>query len=96
MIYKGDWVPDAANLLKQARQMGITLPFAHIILDEPNFLHEVGVEGTKGLVQLSQYGPGTGNPALGLRQRSRRTSMKPERRSQVDSAICQGSITRFG
>ena len=56
VVYTGDWIPDAANLLKQARQMGIFLPFAHIFLDEPNFLHEVGVEGTKGLVQLSQYG----------------------------------------
>lgn len=56
VIYTGDWIPDAANLLKQARQMGITLPFANIFLDEPNFLHEVGVEGTKGLVHLSQYG----------------------------------------
>ncbi len=64
VIYTGDWIPDAANLLKQARQMGITLPFAHIFLDEPNFLHEVGVEGTKGLVQLSQYGPAGGNPAF--------------------------------
>jgi branched-chain amino acid transport system substrate-binding protein len=54
VVYTGDWIPDAANLLKQARQMGITLPFAHIFLDEPNFLNEVGVEGTKGLVQLSQ------------------------------------------
>jgi ABC-type branched-subunit amino acid transport system substrate-binding protein len=54
VVYTGDWIPDAANLLKQARQMGITLPFAHIFLDEPNFLHEVGVEGTKGLVHLSQ------------------------------------------
>lgn len=55
-IYTGDWIPDAANLLKQARQMGITLPFIHIFLDEPNFLHAVGVEGTKGLVHVSQYG----------------------------------------
>jgi branched-chain amino acid transport system substrate-binding protein len=54
VIYTGDWIPDAANLLKQARQMGIRLPFAHIFLDEPNFLHEVGVEGTQGLVQVSQ------------------------------------------
>ena len=59
VVYTGDWIPDAANLLKQARQMGIKLPFAHIFLDEPNFLHEVGVEGTKGLVQLSQYGTET-------------------------------------
>ncbi len=56
VIYTGDWIPDAANLLKQARQMGIKLPFAEIFLDEPNFLHEVGVEGTKGLIHLSQYG----------------------------------------
>jgi ABC-type branched-subunit amino acid transport system substrate-binding protein len=56
VVFTGDWIPDAANLLKQARQAGVTLPFAHIFLDEPNFLHEVGVEGTKGLVQISQYG----------------------------------------
>lgn len=62
VIYTGDWIPDAANLLKQARQMGIKLPFAHIFLDEPNFLHEVGVEGTNGLVQLSQFG--TDGPAF--------------------------------
>jgi branched-chain amino acid transport system substrate-binding protein len=55
VVFTGDWIPDAANLLKQARQMGIALPFAHIFLDEPNFLHEVGVEGTKGLIQVSQY-----------------------------------------
>ena len=54
-IYTGDWIPDAANLLKQARQMGITLPIANIFLDEPNMLHEVGVEGTKGLLNISQY-----------------------------------------
>ena len=56
VIYTGDWMPDAANLLKQSRQMGITLPFAQIYMTEPNMLHEVGVEGTKGLVELSQYG----------------------------------------
>ena len=62
VIFTGDWIPDAANLLKQARQMGITLPFAHIFLNEPNLLNEVGVEGTKGLVQISQYG--TENPVF--------------------------------
>ncbi len=55
VIYTGDWSPDAGNLLKQARQMGIMLPFANIYMDEPNSLHEVGVEGTKGLVNLSCY-----------------------------------------
>lgn len=61
-IYTGDWIPDAANLLKQARQMGITLPIANTFLDEPNMLHDVGVEGTKGLVNISQYG--TENPSF--------------------------------
>ena len=62
VVYTGDWIPDAANLLKQARQMGLMLPFAHTFLDEPNFLHEVGVEGTKGNLQISQYG--APNPAF--------------------------------
>jgi len=55
VIYTGDWIPDAANLLKQARQMGVKLPFAHVFMDEPNFLHEVGVEGTKGMIGISVY-----------------------------------------
>jgi len=55
-IYTGDWIPDVANLLKQARKMGVTLPFINTFIDEPNFLHEVGVEGTKGLLNISQYG----------------------------------------
>ncbi len=52
VIMTGDWLPDAGNLLKQARQMGLTLPFANIYMDDPNMLHEVGVEGTKGLVHV--------------------------------------------
>ena len=55
VIYTGDWVPDSANLLKQARQMGIKLPFANIFMNEPNMLHEVGVDGTIGLVNIDQY-----------------------------------------
>jgi branched-chain amino acid transport system substrate-binding protein len=60
VIYTGDWIPDAANLLKQARQMGIKLPFANTFMDEPNFLHSVGVAGTNGLVHISQYGADPG------------------------------------
>ncbi len=33
VIYTGDWIPDAANLLKQSRQMGITLPFANTFIN---------------------------------------------------------------
>lgn len=56
VVYTGDWIPDAANLLVQARQMGLDLPFANIFINNPPFLHQVGVEGTKGLVHLEQYG----------------------------------------
>lgn len=56
VIFTGDWIPDAENLLVQARQMGVPLPFANLFLDEPNMLHRVGVDGTVGLVHVSQYG----------------------------------------
>ena len=55
VIFTGDWLPDAGNLLKQARQMGIMLPFANVYVDEPNYLNETGIEGTKGLVNISAY-----------------------------------------
>lgn len=55
VIYTGDWVPDSSNLLKQARQMGIKLPFAQAFMSEPNSLQDVGVEGTKGLIHIDLY-----------------------------------------
>jgi branched-chain amino acid transport system substrate-binding protein len=33
VIYTGDWVPDGSNLVKQARDMGITLPIANLYAD---------------------------------------------------------------
>ena len=56
VIFTGDFMPDGANLVKQARQLGVTLPFAHMYLDDPPFLMDVGVKGTNGLIYLSQYG----------------------------------------
>jgi ABC-type branched-subunit amino acid transport system substrate-binding protein len=55
VIYTGDFVPDAANLLKQSRQMGIMLPFAGLFMNDPNFLHEVGVEMSKGIVNIDMH-----------------------------------------
>jgi ABC-type branched-subunit amino acid transport system substrate-binding protein len=49
VIYTGDWNPDALNLLKQARQMGIKLPMAQIFVTDPVALSSVGIEGSKGL-----------------------------------------------
>lgn len=55
VIFSGDWIPDAGNLLKQARQMGINIPVANLFIDTPEFLHEIGVEGTKGLQNLNPF-----------------------------------------
>ena len=54
VIYTGDWTPDSGNLLKQARQMGIKLPIADVFMNEPNELHDIGIEGTKGIVCIDQ------------------------------------------
>ena len=64
VIFTGDWLPDAGNLLKQSRQANVMLPFANIYMDEPNSLHEVGVEGTSGLTNLSTFN--TANPQFQL------------------------------
>ncbi len=56
VVFTGDWYPDAGNLFKQARQMGVMLPFANFYMTDPVALSEIGVEGTEGLVNLTQYG----------------------------------------
>jgi branched-chain amino acid transport system substrate-binding protein len=55
VIYSGDWLPDGGNLLKTCRDMGVNLPILNIFIDEPNALHAIGVEGTKGLVNMNHY-----------------------------------------
>jgi branched-chain amino acid transport system substrate-binding protein len=56
VIYTGDWMPDSGNLVKQARQMGINIPFANIFMDDANVLQEVGIAGSKGLVHIDKFG----------------------------------------
>lgn len=56
VIYTGDFIPDAANLVKQARQLGVNIPIAHIYIEDPPSLTEIGIEGSKELIQLSWYG----------------------------------------
>jgi branched-chain amino acid transport system substrate-binding protein len=55
VIYTGDWDPDAGNLLKQARQMNVMLPFANTYMDSPTNAHAVGVEGTKGMTTAGTF-----------------------------------------
>ena len=65
VVYSGDWTPDSGNLLKQARHMGIDIPVADVFMNEPNELHDVGIEGTKGIVCIDQNetSPRFRNPA---------------------------------
>ena len=53
VIFTGDWIPDSANLLKACRDMGVNLPILNVYLDDPNVLNAVGIEGSKGLVNLN-------------------------------------------
>ena len=55
VIFTGDWIPDAANLAKQARGMGINLPFANLWMIDANLLHELGAEATKGWVHVGPF-----------------------------------------
>ena len=55
VILSGDFLPDGANLAKQARHMGIKLPFANIFMNDINMLQDIGVEGTKGLVRVDSF-----------------------------------------
>jgi branched-chain amino acid transport system substrate-binding protein len=52
VVWTGDWVPDAANLLKQARQLGMKIPLANIYVDNATTMVDIGIEGTKGLVNI--------------------------------------------
>jgi branched-chain amino acid transport system substrate-binding protein len=56
VMVTGNWVPDGGNLLKQARQLGIKIPVAHIYMNDPTMLHDVGVEGTAGLIHVDEFG----------------------------------------
>jgi len=55
VIFTGDWVPDAANLAKQAQQMGIKLPFANIWMTDANMQHDLGRAGGKDWVHVGPY-----------------------------------------
>ncbi len=50
VLYTADWMPDAENLLKQARNMGLDLPIANIYVTNHDSYKIVGPEGSKDMV----------------------------------------------
>ncbi|MGA3086818.1 MAG: ABC transporter substrate-binding protein, partial [Thermodesulfobacteriota bacterium] len=57
VVYTGDWDPDATNLVKQSRAMGLYLPFAHIYMTNYATMADLGVKDTSGLQLGTPYGP---------------------------------------
>jgi ABC-type branched-subunit amino acid transport system substrate-binding protein len=55
VVYTGDWDPDGSNLLKQARAMGLHIPFAHIYLTTYPTMAALGVKDTNGLMLFGPY-----------------------------------------
>ncbi len=56
VVYTGNWgAADADNLLKQARAMGMFIPFAQIYMNNPLNFVDVGIKGTAGMVLSSPY-----------------------------------------
>jgi len=55
IILSGDFLPDGANLAKQAHEMKIKIPFANIFMSDVNMLRNIGVEGTKGFVRVDSF-----------------------------------------
>lgn len=55
-IYTNDWAPDSVNLLKQAREMGIKIPFvSNYLIGEASGMRDIGIEGSKGIIHIDQY-----------------------------------------
>ena len=67
VIFTGDWMPDISNLLKQSRQMGLNIPIVGNYLDDTNALIQLGIEGTRGLMNVKpgeKVGPTFTDPGI--------------------------------
>ncbi len=55
VIFTGDWDPDGANLIRQARGLGMNLPFAHIYADSYVTGRAIGGPAGAGNVNANDY-----------------------------------------
>lgn len=55
VIFTGDWDPDGANLIRQARGLGLNLPFAHIYADSYITGRAIGGPAGAGNVNANDY-----------------------------------------
>lgn len=55
VVFTGDWDPDGANLIRQARRLGLKIPFAHIYADSHVTAVAIGPQAGIGMVNLNDY-----------------------------------------
>ena len=55
VIFTGDWNPDAANLLKTTRQLGVKLPIANIYVTDASAYESIGGPNGVGCVNVFDY-----------------------------------------
>ena len=66
VLFTTDWMPDAENLLIQARNMGLDMPIANIYVTNPDSYKTVGTDGSKDLITgyCFMVGDSPATPAL--------------------------------
>jgi branched-chain amino acid transport system substrate-binding protein len=62
VIFTGDWAADAENLIKQSRQMGMTIPLAGPFIDDARALETIGGPAGRGIVAVYPYQPSFDHP----------------------------------
>jgi ABC-type branched-subunit amino acid transport system substrate-binding protein len=55
VIYSADFIPDAANLAKQAHEMKLNIPIANVFMNDVTMLRSIGVEGTRGFAHVDSF-----------------------------------------
>ncbi len=55
VVFTGDWDPDGANLIRQARGLGLKLPFAHIYADSLVTGRAIGGPAGRGMVNINDH-----------------------------------------
>ncbi|MBU2647363.1 ABC transporter substrate-binding protein [bacterium] len=55
VVFTGDWDPDGANLIRQARALGLNIPFAHIYADSHVTGRAIGGPAGIGMVNANDY-----------------------------------------
>lgn len=54
VVFTGDWLPDAGNLIRAARRGGLNVPFANLYADDPLLMKALG-SSAEGMVNANDH-----------------------------------------